>query len=509
MPSIRAAGSTRRSRRGAAVTSGRSWLVWAAKRCAVMTVALTAAIALTTATTALAGGGTVGEPQPELALFQVGSSSGSGAGAVLPDGTLVLAAGLSNGTISVCRLHPGDRKCASTATLHAASGDTFGGGPLQVLATGGKDVSIVAEDCCYFGNKLGFSGGAAVFDSTNDGTTFGHEIYAGTISSTGAGTFADGQIVVGTYESGSLDVQAFPPNPSTAETNTAQPNTAIDGNTSLTTDDHKLLVASDDTANTRVEYASFGSDFNATGSYKLVADLPNETLNGISGNALLTDKGGSITGGSERLRFFNGSSFGAPHKVPEPKNGDDGYFTLEEVGSVVRVFFLNRRNGYDIYQETTTNGVKWSGLTVYNTAITSSDLVPVLDSIGSGLVFESGTGSYHSLAQPILLPQSVHVTLEHSTVTVGASTKLSGTVSPHLSGQTVTLERLASKKWYSVATTTESAAGKFSFTVPGKTETYRAVVAYKPGYYLYGYSNSVTLTAVPKKSPARQDRNHR
>ena len=37
---------------------------------------------------------------------------------------------------------------------------------------------------------------------------------------------------------------------------------------------------------------------------------------------------------------------------------------------------------------------------------------------------------------------------------------------------------------------------KFSFSVPGTTETYRVVVAYEPGYYEYGYSNSVKLTAT-------------
>ena len=44
----------------------------------------------------------------------------------------------------------------------------------------------------------------------------------------------------------------------------------------------------------------------------------NEPVLGISGAALLTDPGGSLTGGV-RLRLFNGTSFGAPQKVPEPR----------------------------------------------------------------------------------------------------------------------------------------------------------------------------------------------
>lgn len=77
----------------------------------------------------------------------------------------------------------------------------------------------------------------------------------------------------------------------------------------------------------------------------------------------------------------------------------------------------------------------------------------------------------------------------------GHSTKLTGTAFPHLNHQLVTLQKLTHKRWYTVKTTHESSAGKFAFTVPGVTQTYRVVVAYKPGYYKYGYSCSVTLTA--------------
>ena len=46
--------------------------------------------------------------------------------------------------------------------------------------------------------------------------------------------------------------------------------------------------------------------------------------------------------------------------------------------------------------------------------------------------------------------------------------------------------------------TTKEAAGGFRFTVVAShTETYRAVVDDEPGYYQYGYSNAVTLVALP------------
>ena len=68
-----------------------------------------------------AKGYTVGDPQPELAPFSLGAAGGgTGSGAVLPDGTLVLASLSATGTSAVvCTLHPGGRQCASTATLGA------------------------------------------------------------------------------------------------------------------------------------------------------------------------------------------------------------------------------------------------------------------------------------------------------------------------------------------------------------------------------------------------------
>lgn len=487
MPSV----TTRRSPRQAKL-SGETIRLRRAGGAVVRAVALTAIVTMlaTLVTSGVASASTKGSPQPELALFKVapGSSSGSGSGAVLPDGTLVLAAPSSSAlSINVCMLHPGGRTCAAASSLHVPSMGAQWYGTVQVLATGGKDVSVVAEDLS----------GAVVFNSTNDGRSFGHGVLAGSIGGIDTGVYADGQIVVANASSGTFNVQAFSPNATTKQPQEATPNNREVYNSSLTTWKRQLLVASDDTnGNTVVESASFGSNFNSSSSYsKNPIVIKQEDLDGISGNALLTDGGGSLTGGTERLYFWNGTGFGTGHKVPEPKNGDDGYWSIQETGSVVHVFFLNRRNGYDIYAETTTNGVNWSPLTVYNTAITSDLLAPVLAPQGWGLVFECDT-SGSSLAQPILLPQHVHISLQHSTVKVGTSTKLEGTVSPKLAGQLVTLQRLAGKVWDNVGTSHESASGTFSFSVPGKAETYRAVVDYKPGEYLYGYSNSVTLKTV-------------
>jgi hypothetical protein len=470
----------------AATATRRRRLLHRGRLGSVAVMAAVAALALAAPAVAAPAGGTVGSPQPELAQFRVGPADGLGGGTALPDGTIVLASvsASSDSTINVCALHPGNRKCAYTVALHAHSGDAFYGTP-QVLSTGATDVSVVAEDCCNIG-------GAVTFSSTDQGLTWSGENLAGNIQGVGVGTVADGLLVVANYTSGSFDVQAFAPSPGSEQMSSASPNSGEVGQSALTTYKGGVLVANDNLTNTYVEYAASGSNFNSSSSYKHIATFTKEDTFAISGNALLTDPNGSITGGS-RLRFFNGTSFGKSYKVPDSKRGDDGYFALQEVRGTVHVFFEGRRNGYDLFEETTRNGVKWSRQQVYGTAIDSAEPVPVLGSTGAGIVFEADSGK--PLAQPILNPQSVHIALQHAHVAAGHSTKLTGSVSPRLKNQLVTLEKLVHGRWYAVRTTHESAAGKFAFTVPGVTETYRAVVAYKPGYYEYGYSNSVTLRA--------------
>jgi hypothetical protein len=470
--------STRRRRLGG---------LGAAAMASLLAVAMSATA---TAATTIAMGATRGDPQPELALFNVGGSGGTyGSGVALPDGTLVLAA-LSDtgGSARVCMLHPGERSCAATSVLHTSQRDADFSGTAEVIGAGGRDVSVVLNDSRV---------GNIVYNSTNDGKSFSSTFVSAGEAMYGvaSGTSIRGQLIVAAVDPHlGVQVQAFSATEKTPETAFANPS-GDDYDTYVSDYKGGVLEASDNLSNTYVKYAPAGSDFNATSSYKSVGTFAGQQVSGLSGGVLLTDPHGSLTGG-ELLRSFNGTSFGAGHKVPEPSGGDDGYFTLQEVGGVVHVFFLNRRHGYDIYSETTTNGDHWSPRTIYNTAVTTGLLVPVLETNGTGVVYEASTGPKALLAQPILEPQSVRVSLKHSRVKAGTSTTLKGKASPVLKGQRVVLQRLSGGLWYHAGSTTESASGTFSFNVPGVTHTYRAVVADKVGYYLYGYSNPVTLTAV-------------
>jgi hypothetical protein len=434
--------------------------------------------------------GMVGDPQPELTQFTVGAVGGLGSGTVLPNGELVLASpSHSATTIAVCVLHPGARTCASRATLHAHAGDSFYG-TTEVLATGGANVSVVALDCCTIGADT-----ATTFNSTNDGKTFSAQVQAGNLASIGAGTEAGGQLVIGTFsQSGGTQVQAFVPHPGSPVTAAATVVGGDDGNTALTTYNGGVLVASDDTTNTHVEFAHSASNFNSSSSYTHVGTFGNELVTAVSGNALLTDPGGSITGG-ERLRFFNGSTFGPERKVPDAKLGDDGGFSMQDVNGTVHVFFEGRRYGYDAFTETTRDGVHWTPLVQFGSALFSSSLAPVLGPTGAGLLFENDGAPLK--AQPILNRQSVHVTLASLRVKRGHHDTIHGTAGPHLAGLMVTLQYLVAGKWYPGGTAHESPTGTFAFSVPGLTRSYRAVLNQRPGYYQFGYSNAVTVVAIP------------
>lgn len=445
---------------------------------------------------------TVGDPQPELAPFSIAPvETGNGSGAALADGTLVLASLSKTGTTAmVCVLQPGDRRCASTATLsaYAADGeqDSFTGVP-EVVATGGSDVSVVLEDCCHIPIFSGV-GGAVVFDSTNDGRTFSNEIPAGIILGVDAATFANGRLVVASSETTSLNVQALLKPPYVELSAPANPNGKYDGDTSLTTYKGGVLVASDDASgNTLVEYAPKGSNFNLSSSYGTPVDFKGEDLAGVSANALLTYSSTSTPGAF--LRLFNGKSFGPRYDVPEPPGGGEGYWNLQDTGRVVHVFFLDRNDGSDVYSESTPDGVQWSPLSVYDSAPNAGALVPVLGPSGAGLLYETDASAPPLFIQPILDYQSVVIKLARLRAPAGRRTTLTGRVAPNIGGQEVMLERRISVgHWSVVSAVHETAAGKFSFTVPGNTHSYRAVVVDEPGYYLFGYSNVVTLTAVPK-----------
>lgn len=313
--------------------------------------------------------------------FSLGSSkSGGGTGAVLPDGTIVTAYIPNNDSrIAVCTMKPDPTKCSSTTTLDAYHTD--GLGTPQVLSTGGKDVAIVVHDCCYIG-----SSGIIVFNSTNDGKTFGKYQIAGNLPGISSAVYAgDGNIVIVDGDTAKIELQEISDHPTTPTgVRITPPHEGEDINAALTNYDGGLLLAQTDNQATVIDYAKSGSNYGTRGAWKKVQTLREEIVDSLSGTAILTAHEGSITG-AERVQFFNGHAFGTGYRVSQPPSPDDGGFVMQETGSVAHVFYVARREGYALYETSTSNGT-WSSQTAFGSVIDNDDTQPVLGPNGKGVV---------------------------------------------------------------------------------------------------------------------------
>jgi hypothetical protein len=451
-----------------------------------------------------AGGVTVGDPQPELAQFPLGfgGDTSSASGTVLANGNIVLASPNTNGTsLTECVVRPGFRKCSSKNDLRSFGGDDLYGS--AVVTTGGANVEIVAEDD---GTNSGTDFPIIVYNSSNGGQSFSAPVVVSTLYGVSSATATDGTIVIATNDPHlGLVVQSIDPTGNSVQSDVAVLSGTYVSGATVSSYDGGVLVAGDNLSTTKVWYAPAGSDFSNSADYSVVGTFAHQLVAGLSGRAVLTTPTNSISTAGI-ISIFNGSSFGPAFKVPDSKAGDDGYFSFATTGPAVvppssndsgdyHVFFEGRRDSYDLIEESTTNGTKWSAQTLYGSAVSSGNPVPVLGSTGAGLVFEADSTS--QLAQPILNLQSVTISLSPSEVKAGVHDEIKGTAAPHISGHSVELQIDSSKGWNNVSSTHESASGAFTFSVPGKVATYRVVSSVDPGYFEFGYSNSVTVRLKP------------
>jgi hypothetical protein len=183
---------------------------------------------------------------------------------------------------------------------------------------------------------------------------------------------------------------------------------------------------------TRVAYAPAGSDFDASSSYHIVGTFSGQSLTGISGGALVTQK---ASGGEElELRMFNGGGFGAEHAVPHTKGGGPEWFGVDQDPSGRAHVFSESTHlsrDYDLYEQSSSTGARWSGPLNLGNAIDASSFAVALDARGSGLVL----GTSPAVGFPVLGSQSVSFALKHSSVRAGRSVTASGTVGPHGAGR--------------------------------------------------------------------------
>ena len=445
------------------------------------------------ASAATNSGGVKGSPQPELKPFTIGKSNNPGSVAIEPNGGLVVAYGVStsngDGATAVCLLDRGGHACSTRVTLHPLSGDEQFG-PSEVFIPSANHVDVVQSACC----DDSADGGNLLWTSTNGGKTF-TPVRIGSTSMSAA-ALVGGDIVFTGGDSGSgTQVESIPAVGATGPpATTANPISVAVYNVGVGSyRNGALIAANDENDATHVAYAAAGKNFDATSSYANVGTFPHETLVGISGDALLTEK----TTGNEslELRIFNGKSFGPAHTVPDTAGGGPEWFAIDTDPSG-RVHVFNESTHlavtYDLYEESTSTGATWSAPVNLGNAVDSTYFGVALDRNGSGLVL--GTGP--AIGYPVLAAQNVSFTLSKSSISKGAAVTGSGKGSAPSKGRLIELQQLRSGEWYTIASTHESASGSFSFTIKGSsggTFTYRAVASDWAGYVQYGYSASRSL----------------
>jgi hypothetical protein len=444
-----------------------------------------------------ASGGVKGDPQPELKPFKIGTSNyAGGTAAIEPNGTLVVARGITsgNGKIDVCVLARGSSKCSDTVTLSPLSSDDLFGVP-EVFIPSANHVVVLMDACC----DNNPAGSDLLFSSTDGGRTFGAPVRIGTLGVSAAALVGHDVVFTSGDDNNGAEVESVPVNASGPPSATAVATTATAYDVGVGSYRGGALIASDYLGTdytTYVAYAPSGKNFDASGSYHRVGAFNHEQLIAMSGDALLTIR----TTGSDAvvLRLFNGTSFGPAHVVPGTSGGGPEWFAVDQDPSG-RVHVFSERAfspvSYDLYEVSTATGASWTSPVDLGDAIQNNTFSAALDSSGSGLVV--GTGAdVPAWGYPVLATQGASFSLKHSTITKGRTTIGSGKGSPAAKGREVELQIERARLWYTIATTHEGAGGTFSFTIKGTsagTYDYRAVVVDVAGYIQYGYSAARSL----------------
>jgi hypothetical protein len=458
--------------------------------------------ALSGSASAIASKGIKGDPQPEMKPFKLGAATGAGGTvAIEANGDLVVAYGIAtkntDGATAVCVLARGGHTCTHRTVLNTLSDDSMDGTP-QVYALAHDTIVVLVPTCCDAEDST--TGDDLLFTSTNGGTSFAAPDRVGSVGVGSAALIAGNIVFAGPNAHIGLQVESIPDNATAGPGSTAVPIDEQPGSVAVANYKGGALIAADMGGPVKVVYAPAGDDFNATASYKTVETFDGEELLGLSGNALLTQQ--STGDNHVQVRFFNGTTFSAPHNVPTLAGHELGLWTTidKDPHGVTHVFseFSFGTPSYALEENSTTTGAHWSGQTDLGNAIDSDFFNVDLDSIGSGLVIGTDPDA-DAIGYPVLAHQSVTFAYTHSTVKVGHSITARGKATFPAAGRKVELQVARGSLWYDVKSTHESATGAFSFTIKGThvgSVKYRAVAADRAGYIQFGYSAARTLKVV-------------
>jgi hypothetical protein len=315
--------------------------------------------------------------------FKIGPSTSAGTVAVEPDGTFVLVWD-DNQAIVVCTITPGERKCATKTDLHSLDGDGLYDTP-QVFVSSANHVAVLQNTCC----DSSPNGGDLLFSSTDGGKEFSAPVRVGSLDVDAAALVSGSQIAFTAADTSTWQVESIPL--STAGPPPATASLPGKGVYEVSDSDYKggALVGSDYLGSrytTYVDFASSGANFNSGSSYHRVGKFPGEQLIGTSGSALLTVQ--TAKKQSVLLRLFNGRGFGPAHVVPHSSGGGPEVFTVCQApdGHVYVFFGRAAYRTYDLIEESTSNGSKWSKAVGLGNAVDSDLLTGVVRNSGHGLI---------------------------------------------------------------------------------------------------------------------------
>lgn len=325
--------------------------------------------------------------------FKLGPASSAGTVALTGDGTRVAVFDITSGLgkTHVCLIAPTGRACSHSAYLVPPPGDNTFGRP-GVFIPSANHVVVLQGSCCDSVSP----DSTVLYRSADGGKTFSapvrvarlgvdaSELIGGQILFTEQNNTAGLQVV-------SIPVGATTPSP----TATITTHTAYDAG--LGQYKGGALLGTDRLGTgytTYLYYAVKGSNFDAASSYHNVARFGGEQLLAMSGGALLTQKGNAAL-----LRMFNGTGFGAAHKVAHIHAGLGTWLTVnQDPSGHVHVFAVLGSANYHMFEvSTSTGGKSWSSATNLGYAISSTWLSAAINSKGRGMVL----GTYPAWGYPV------------------------------------------------------------------------------------------------------------
>lgn len=314
--------------------------------------------------------------------FKIGPSSSPGTVALTSNGGRVAVFDIASGhgKTRVCLISATGRSCFHSTLLSPPASDFTFGTP-GVFVPSANHVVVLQNTCCDSNPNS-----TVLYTSTNGGKNFSAPVRVGSLGVDASELIGTQLLFTEQTNSSGLQVVSVPLSAS-APGATATISTRATNAVGVGQYKGGALVGTDNASGsaTYLYYAAKGKNFDLASSYHQVATFSGESLLGMSGSALLTNKS---KGNKVLLRIFNGSSFGPARTVAHVHGGIGTWFTVNQdpIGHV-HVFAIMQSALYQLLEVSTSNGGKtWTSAARLGNGINSVYLSAALSAKGKGLV---------------------------------------------------------------------------------------------------------------------------